>query len=347
MRKLRLVRGWVKKNRTLAIAITVSFIGLILLYAYAVSIKAVHRSVGDINENDIGNLVITEGYLKDLSFNQGGASLILTDIGNSRNITVFIPKNVWDGVTAADIIPGAKLQVQGVVDEYAGEIELTVGGSGSITVLEKAGKLDVRLDSLLRNPSLYSGMHITTNGSVTGVRVVVNPQNFQLADRVERDFRLWVEVSKNVSYRYRTSGDSVTVFGTLRYDEYGGGTGRWEISVNGSGDDVASTGSGGIAGYENCSMTDVVRHPEGYSGHRLALSGTVLNFSELVGTEFGLVFKSGAEYSLKCIVFGADMHGSGKLETGCEIRFTGKFAYYAPGGFWQLRAYSEESVIRI
>lgn len=319
-----------------------SISGASIVYGYALSVKAKVYQIGELGAKDIGTIVSVNGHIKEMSVSQNNnVNLRLIDISNGAEILVFVPNRVYENFqNKADLLPGSEVKIEGYVEEYRGSLEIVVSGSDKIILLHEVKDNKISLQTLLESPDIYSSMTVNVTGTLTKPDCVMNYNRIEVIDREETSRRIWVSIEKKVDYVNRMVGDTVDVFGCLRYFPYRG-EGRWEIVVSASEDNITSIHSPLPPGFAEVTLTGLFNALESFEGMNVALRGVrVMSTSELVGTTFTIENKyMDSTFSLDCIIYSLnvtnDMNGR-NIVGGEMISFLGKFGYYPPKGCWQL-----------
>ena len=84
----------IEKPRLLFLVIIISFVGVIGLYTYAVSIESKSMSIGDLDSGDVGSMVEVEAHIKDVkAWSSGDLDMVLTDYGSGEILNAKIYAN--------------------------------------------------------------------------------------------------------------------------------------------------------------------------------------------------------------------------------------------------------------
>ena len=110
-------------NYTVAGSLSMSVIGLVLIYIAATNIEPDTLEIGEINAELVGKTVSTEGYIKSEKMNENGHLFITISDGN-KNLQVPIFSSVMQHMEESDFKKGYKLKVTGLVDEYRGQLQI-------------------------------------------------------------------------------------------------------------------------------------------------------------------------------------------------------------------------------
>jgi len=223
-------------NRKLLLAVTaLAITGVLALFFYSATLGATEVGIADIQRSHEGCIVVTDGTVTDARvFSGGSISLVLSDMATSASVGVFIPADAAMGISNSSLVPGAQLNVRGVLSFYLEKPEIAVSGPGDITLLADAGSIEYGLDTVMKAIGLFDGMEITTTGQLTEMRAITSSGNL-----VGTSFRLR-EVVDNQTYclecmcygldltTMHDDWDPVRVSGTVSYYR---NTGCWQMGV--------------------------------------------------------------------------------------------------------------------
>jgi hypothetical protein len=93
------------------------------------SSEAERRAINDITPADIGQVLTLMGTLGEPETFSKGIKFPLDD--TSGNITLLLWQNVYDAIPDADrLIAGARVEVEGHIDEYQGHLEIIPEADG-------------------------------------------------------------------------------------------------------------------------------------------------------------------------------------------------------------------------
>jgi len=108
--------------------------------------------IGDLDDVDVGRLVVVEGTVEGTPVDAGDVSVVLLGDGTGRTVPLFL------AFPSDAISPGTRLRVTGRVDIYKGVIELVVKDKQDVIVLSRPRSPHVDLDDLLYEPWGFDGM---------------------------------------------------------------------------------------------------------------------------------------------------------------------------------------------
>ncbi len=163
-----------KRKTVLVVATIFSFVGVLGLYFYSCSIEAVSIQVGDIGMGDVGSIVRTSGYVLDHRLTSNGDLLLtLADYQDAKTIAIYIPIDVYDSIDDKKAIqPGAQIEVVGEVQEYEGELEITVSSPDDIKILQYPKDSNLTIEVLAQNPELFGGSRVTVSGQIQNIETL-------------------------------------------------------------------------------------------------------------------------------------------------------------------------------
>lgn len=230
----------IEKPKLLMLVILVTLSGILGIYAYAVSIEAKTIPIADLGSQHIGSMVEVEGYIKEVDvWESGDLNLVLMDYSSGKTVDVNVDSEAADNMESKEeIIPGAKIRVNGLVEDYKGKILISVMSSEGIKLLQKAPGDIISLDIILERPKVFEGILVSVRGQIweieeiesinaftftlqnisDGVYYSINCIMFNTSRLVDRD-------DKIIQY-----GDEVILTGTFDYYEYNG---IWQIRAEG------------------------------------------------------------------------------------------------------------------
>ncbi len=212
----------------LAIATILSFVGVLGLYFYSCSLQPIHTRIGDIGQDDVGNVVRTTGHLTDIySTSNGDIILELADYEEGGTIAVYIPSDVASDIGEPDqLLPGAEVEIIGLVQEYLDELELTVGSGGGVTILKGPDEVNITIEILVRNPQLFEGSEVTVSGQIANIKSstvysdgkVLTASEFRLRySSKDREYSIaCLMIGHDISEDFR-QGQPVIFTGTFEY----------------------------------------------------------------------------------------------------------------------------------
>jgi DNA/RNA endonuclease YhcR with UshA esterase domain len=226
----------IEKPKLLMIVILITFTGILGIYGYAVSIEAKTIPIADLGSQHIGSMVEVEGYIKDIDTWEGGdLEIVLVDYTSGKTIDVNVDSEATENMESQDkMTPGAKVRVNGLVEDYKGELLLSVRSSEGIKILQAAPGDIQSLKIILDRPEVFEGILVSVKGQVWEIEEIgsINAYTFTLQNISDGRYysvncimfntsRLMDRDDKAIQY-----GDEVILTGTFDYYEYNG---IWQI----------------------------------------------------------------------------------------------------------------------
>ena len=160
-------------RKLLILVVTIALVGIISLFLYSSTIKPEKVSIGDIDESMVGKLVWTSGmigYSRTLS--DGSLSVELTDIQSGVDIRVYVPFGVYDTWAGPPLTPGTTIEVEGEVEMYADEVEISVNSAEGLRVVSGSVAPEFELWQVLESVEVLEHMNLTTEGIAYDVGVI-------------------------------------------------------------------------------------------------------------------------------------------------------------------------------
>ncbi len=161
-------------KKLIALVVSISLLGIFGLYAYAISIQAKTQSIADIDSKDLGSLVEVEGYIKDVKMWQDGElNLILVDYESGESIDVNVDAEAVQNLPDQEkMIPGARVKVSGLVEDYKGELLIHVMSSKGVKVIQQATSTTIPLNVILNRPEVFEGIEVKVRGTVWNIEEI-------------------------------------------------------------------------------------------------------------------------------------------------------------------------------
>ncbi len=217
------------KNKLMTLAVVISLAGTASLYLYTASRDTLRMNISDIDHRLVGTRVETEGIISSVRKLQTSYLLSLLEEGCDTHLEAFVEGRVVEAMDdPVDMIPGARVRLRGILEDYEGKLSLRVSVPGELEILENAYSSFTHISVLLENPQWYSGMELKVMGKVVSTHTSSRALCFEI-EQIEGGYhRLGCEFecSDTVSTINMMNGDPVTFEGTFLYDT---GTGRWII----------------------------------------------------------------------------------------------------------------------
>ena len=324
-------------RKLLSLSLAASMLGTLTLYAYAWTVNPSEVSIGRIGSDDVGSFVRTQGHVRRIvAVGGGGSQIELVDYSDFATITVFLSGKVARSIDfMGRIVPGCKLRVAGEVQEYGGELEVSVSDASMVQLLAGAQENRLGLDTLASNPQTFDGMEVLVGGGIGGMESAIDWDKTLIHSGGDS---FWVEDPE----RSGTSGNA-DVFGRLLYNE---GRGRFEIKVADENDAIAPHPSVVPDSYSIVTIQELVSTPNEWDGRHVAVLDVETLAGEAIGTSFALDDAvDGERYYISCMIFGWDwLTDKRGMAEGTAAEFVGIWGYYSREAQWQVT--SDEFTLR-
>lgn len=215
------------KDKILTVAVIVSIVGISTLYLFSSQQPTRRASVSEIDETMMGTRVVTEGFVSDVSWFSWTVILTLKEEGHPEGLVVAFDREIAEnlGEEKLEIREGAKLRVEGKLEEYEGTLNLRVDSMGELSIEKKAYSSVTEIQSLLENPRWYEGMGVGIQGDIIDEENVFNHTTLVISSFEHNDYELTCEI-KDWHHEERLIGKPVSVDG---YWEYDNNEGLWKL----------------------------------------------------------------------------------------------------------------------
>ncbi|MCK4756874.1 MAG: OB-fold nucleic acid binding domain-containing protein [Thermoplasmata archaeon] len=221
-------------RKLLAVAITVSIIGVAALFFYAASIDPEPLAISEIGDDDIGSLVTVNGTVRTFrSLDDGSISYEIVDLDTNASIVVYVNTKAAEstGNSVDSAGPGCVIQATGTVEKYQDVFEIVVSSGGNFFIISDASENRMPIWLLLSSPELCDGMTVWTNGTLHDPYLFDEGMGFELAENYEGKayYLSCVCFDEEILLDYDI-GDELSVLGTFQYYEP---TGSWQLVIDG------------------------------------------------------------------------------------------------------------------
>ncbi len=164
----------IEKPKLLLLVILITLSGILGIYGYAVLIQAKTVSIADLGWRDLGSLVEVEGHIKEVSvWKEGDLNLVLVDYESGKTIDVIVDSEAVKNLEHQEkLIPGAKVRVNGLVEDYKGNLQINVRSSEGIKLLQTAQSNTLPLDVILERPEVFEGVLVIVQGNVWDIEEI-------------------------------------------------------------------------------------------------------------------------------------------------------------------------------
>jgi DNA/RNA endonuclease YhcR with UshA esterase domain len=179
----------IEKPKLLLLVILITLSGIFGIYAYAVLIEAKTASIADLSSKDLGSLVEVEGHIKEVSmWKEGDLNLVLVDYESGKTIDIIVESEAVKNLEHQEkLIPGAKVKVNGLVEDYKGYLQINVRSSEGVTLLQTAQSNTLLLEVILERPEVFQGVLVVVRGNVWDIEEIesINAFTFTLQNSTE------------------------------------------------------------------------------------------------------------------------------------------------------------------
>lgn len=160
------------RDQLLTVAVIVSVCGVTSLYLFTSQQPTMRVEPSEIDEGMLGSRVVTEGTISDVNWAGNTLLLGLKEEDHPGSLTVVVSKDTAEEVVedVRGIKAGAEVEVEGILEEYEGDINLRVDDLGHISIMKKAQSSFVEISSLLETPGWYEGMNVKVKGDVVELK---------------------------------------------------------------------------------------------------------------------------------------------------------------------------------
>jgi len=226
----------IEKPKLLLLVILITLSGIFGIYTYAVLIEAKTASIADLGSRDLGSLVEVEGYVKEVNlWKEGDLGLVLVDYESGKTIDVIVDSDAVKNIEHQEkLIPGAKVQVNGLVEDYKGDLQINVRSSEGIKLLQTAQSNALPLDVILKRPEIFQGVLVVIRGYVWDIEEIESISAFTFTLQNSSDGYYYsvscivfniTELADRDNMRIQ-NGDEIIFTGIVEYYEQ---KGIWQI----------------------------------------------------------------------------------------------------------------------
>jgi DNA/RNA endonuclease YhcR with UshA esterase domain len=226
----------IEKPKLLLLVILITLVGILGIYTYAVLIEAKTISISDLGSKHLGSLVEVEGYIKEVNeWQDGDLNLILVDYESGKTIDVNVDADATENLAHQEkLIPGAKIRVNGLVEDYKGDLFIHVMSSEGIELVQTTGKNLLPLDVILERPDVFEGVEVQVGGEVRDIGYIESLNAFTFTLRNSSSGYYYsiscivfdMSVFRDKGDNSIQNGDEITFHGTF---EYYAQNGIWQI----------------------------------------------------------------------------------------------------------------------
>lgn len=164
----------IEKPKLLMLVVLITLSGILGIYTYAVLIEAKTVSIADLGPKHLGSLVEVEGYIKEVSeWQEGDLNFVLVDYESGKSIDVNVDPDAVENLAHQEkLIPGAKIQVNGLVEDYKGDLFIHVTSSEGVKLIQTAASNTLSLGIILDRPEVFEGVLVVVRGDVWDIEEI-------------------------------------------------------------------------------------------------------------------------------------------------------------------------------
>ncbi|GEM_PF-2043345 len=216
------------REKLLSVAVIVSLIGVSSLYLFSAQQSTFRRDLSEIDESLVDSRLVTQGTISEKNDFQHTILLTLQEEGHHDSLTVAIDKDIIEDVLDElhELRPGAKVEVEGLLEDYEGDLSLRVDELGEISIKEKAQSSFIEFSSLLENPTWYQNMEVKVRGEV--IEKSNSSEGSALTLSSLEDDEYWYEITcfLDDTIEEQVLGKPAVIVGEWTYDN---SRGRWKL----------------------------------------------------------------------------------------------------------------------
>jgi DNA/RNA endonuclease YhcR with UshA esterase domain len=164
----------IEKPKLLALVILITFAGIIGIYSYAVLIEAKSVPLNELGHEHLGSLIETEGHIKEVNvWQDGDLQFVLVDYDSGKSVDVNVDVEAAENLENQEkMIPGAKIMVNGLVEDYKGNLLIHVRSSEGVKLLQTGSNNILPLETILNRPEVFEGILLTVRGNVWDIEEI-------------------------------------------------------------------------------------------------------------------------------------------------------------------------------
>lgn len=220
------------KERILTLAVIFSIVGVSTLYAFTNQTANRDMDISEINEEHVGSRVSTEGTISDVSWLGYTVLFELKEKEVEESLTMVTDRDIIDELDEKEeLVPGAKVSVEGKLEEYEKDYQLRIDSQGEISVEKEACSDFTPISEILENPSWFEGMMVKIQGDLKQFNESNQISQMNIVDFEEENYEITCEMDTEINEKKQDIlGNPVVLEGEVIYDS---NTGTWIIIVSG------------------------------------------------------------------------------------------------------------------
>lgn len=199
------------------VLLSIFLLSLSGLYFYLGTVEPESKFIMFIEEKDEGKIVLVEGVVNDLTFKKDSSFFDLVDPDDGEHIRVFCEFGISRGLRE-NLVPGARVEVIGVVTIYDHELEIEVKKEGDLELKAYPEANHVGMNIIYQNKEVFDNMTAVVRGTVKDLRLYWGDLSFVLEDGANRAMVRVTDHSPQIPFE---DGGCVGVVGKLWFDDDG------------------------------------------------------------------------------------------------------------------------------
>ena len=128
------------KNHLVIICFVCSLTGLVLIYIADVNLQPIQMKISEISFETVGRKVVTSGYITYVRTHpEGHIFLTIGYSGDKIQVPLFngfVSSLEENGLSKDDFQKGKRIVVEGLVDEYEGQLQIVPRRPEDITLVD-------------------------------------------------------------------------------------------------------------------------------------------------------------------------------------------------------------------
>ncbi|MBS3817052.1 MAG: hypothetical protein KGY76_05770 [Candidatus Thermoplasmatota archaeon] len=219
------------KNQLLTLAVIISLGGISALYLFSSQQTTKRVAISDIDDSMVGSRIVTEGTISEVDWFSSTGIIEIKEEGYEDALNIVLDKEIIEDVTEKKkgIRKGARIEVEGKLEDYKGDINLRIDSLGRLSIIERTYSSFTDISSLLENPSWYEGMEIKVRGDIVDKENGSQASYLFLSSFEDGYYELTCEIEGWIDEESDMRGGPAEVKGTWNYDNR---VGRWILSTS-------------------------------------------------------------------------------------------------------------------
>lgn len=190
------------KKKILTFAVIFSIIGISVLYGLTAQTSSRNKNIAEIDEELLGTRISTEGIISDTSWFRFTVLFELRERDFEESLTVATDRDVIEDLDGKEeLIHGARVSVEGKLEEYEGNIQLNIDDQGRIDIEEGAYSDFTPISDILENPNWYEGMEVKIQGDIIDIERKDQGLYLTIADFEDENYRIHSLVEEEIDMK--------------------------------------------------------------------------------------------------------------------------------------------------